>query len=850
MNRLFDVLGPRVFLIIFLVFLAGQSFVIGQTRQIATSSSSWESEYSLYQLADSAKRLLDQGDAIKVIDLCNNGCDSMIYKYDSKYLGYLNLYKGSAYLRMGNYFLSECCYDLALSYGQNYQLNDLISSAINNMAGLAIVSKDFLKAKELLIRLLNGYNGNKFNSLKISATINLAEIAIMEGDSVAARIYLSDLYQFHDEGVDYLFDRTLGRLTAFLGNRTAAIIILKRALLKGITLNGAYNHQKGLCYLRLAECYDSMNIRDSAEINYSLASQVLSGGLYLNAPVKGKELPQYETVLVECLIKQGEFYRKNSLTLSLAYDHFQKAIDRLLYLSHAITAESARFIIAEKGRHAFNNGIECALELFDQTKDVRFLEQAFEWSLQSKSLSLNWLVEKNFIYARVGIPVVLIDTLTEYRKKLELLSGKSFENAHDKPTEAFTRLISLYEETENQIRTKYSDIRRGMTLDPISNRIRKKDFSNERYLGYYDLDSLIVIFTISPAGWSFIRIPKDTDLIARISRFKEIISEPPLALYSSIDVHEYAELSYTLFDQLVKPALTGSPMTNLAIHPDGILLGLPFEALTNERVKSLTFKGLPFLLDQFHIRYLSASLMVGPNKVPAWESDSITILSCKDAVAMPDVKAEVDVIAGLFKNSVIYYLDQRKTNELDLGGQNHTIHISGHLTVNSENPLESVIHCAGDVTDGISFRDVLKYQLAGSQVYINTCESGNGAVNHGEGLMSLGLAFSMAGCTTIIQHSWKAPDHASGIMARGYYKHLGRLCPAEAITQSKRQYLRRAGPGLDHPYYWAGLVCYSNIGESNLFIRILVPIIIGLILCAWVVMLVQKRIGRKRPPRG
>lgn len=827
-------------MVICLVVLNGLNALLSQSAHIDLSYENSEREYFLFRAVESAKNLIDKGETLKVLKKCNDALDSLTPGSDSKYQGHLLNYKGSVYLRMGNYYLSEKCFNLAQAYGDKFHDKDLNGSSINNLGGLALVAKEYAKAANIFQQLLDPRSIIFDESLRISAKMNLAELAILEKDTAAGKILFYYLTQLQKRSDTYLLERNMGRFQMMLNNTAKAIPYLKRALAKSIAVNGQNHYQTGLCYFHLGECYHKMGIRDSAGICYNEATQIFSSRSINSVIGEAEVLPQYETVLIECLIKQGEFYSERSSTLLAAFEKYTAAINRLLYLSHAITAESTRFIIAEKGRSAFNKGIACALKLFDLSKDNRYLDQAFEWSLQSKSLSLNWLVEKDLIYARVGIPFELTEKLQAYRKNLDELLGDSLDFVVHVPLDSIGRVIRLYEETEKQIRIKYDEIRKGIAADPVSRRITEKNFNKEQYLGYYDLDSLIIVFGVTLKGRSYIRIPKDSLLIAQINRFKEILAIPPQGVYGSKEVSAFSNLSSYLYEKLLRPALNGSERGNLAIHPDGILLGFPFEALTTTKAVPDTYKGLPFLMNRFQIRYLSTSMLIGPKHKHGLKRDAISIITCKDAVNIPDVAKEVTRIAEMYRHPSIWYLDQQQSNTL-FNDTSVIIHISSHLSVNNQDPLMSGIYCQKTGVPGLTFKEILNYQLSGSQVFINACESGNGPVNHGEGLMSLGLAFSIAGCSTIIQQVWNAPDHSSMQIAQSYYKFLGKLCPADAITRAKKEYLRSAKPGSDHPYYWAGMICYSNISGRSWFPQMLIPILIVLILGVCIYWFRRKR---------
>jgi len=817
-------------LAVLVILIFGVCPVLPQKDDHSSTTIQMDREYSLYWAVLSASRLFEKGETYRVIKRCNDSFDSLPYGYDSRYLGYLSSYKGLVYHRTGNYYLSEKCYKLTQYYGYRLEDKDITDPLIINLGSLASVSKEYLKASNYYHKILDSKAHRYSESLNILAKIGMMDLAIREEDVINGQVLFNNLATYSNHNNLSLLELNLGGFQMMLNHPDRALPYFQLASSKSMVNRVKGYYSIGICYDRLGECYSKLGRIDSAIIFFDKAERILTTTTQNDSTGQLEITPQYETVLIECLIKQGGFYAEREESLPTAYEKYMAAINRLLFLSHAITAESSRFIIAEKGRIAFDGGINCALRLFDQTHDNRYLDQAFEWSLQSKSLSLNWLVEKDLVYARVGIPAELTLKLQLYRKTLDEMLGDSLGYAVKVPLDSIGRVIRMYEETENQIRTKYEEIRKGVDEDPILNRISAKTFKKEQYLGYYDLDSVIMVFGITPQGRSCIRIPKDSQLITSIQRYKEILSAPPGGIYGSKEVSAFSELSFYLYEKLVLPALNRTEKGRLAIHPDGILLGFPFEALITAKVTADSFKKLPFLMNRFQTRYLTTSLLIDPDKVPDLHKNLISIITCRNAASIPEVATEVAGISKIFRYSSIRYLDQESQN-IFLNDTARIIHISSHLSVNNPDPLKSGVYCSDSDSTGLTFHDILSMQLSGSQVFINACESGNGPVNHGEGLMSLGLAFSIAGCSGIIQQLWKAPDHSSSLIAQSYYKYLRKSGSAKAIARAKKEYLRSAKTGADHPYNWAGIVCYTNIpGKANsprIFIFILILMISG-----------------------
>lgn len=801
-------------IVIFLILSGFATSGIGQEQRNRESAEKLKRESTLYNVTLKAKSLLDNGEVLKVIEICNIAYDSLYSGPDSHYLGYVNLYKGCAYLRAGNYYLAKKCLLLATSYGVVFQENILKLAGENDLLGLAIESGDKASAEKMYLDLMIPQPGLDNNQMEYLGLMSRVAMAIVFKDTVAGKRIFEKITIDNNSG-NYLLERNFGVFQMMLGQPLVAINQLKRALKKCILVNGTNHYQTALCLFHLGNCYLKINKRASAEYCYLKSYKIL-------APVNDREewgqvqlKRQYETVLLECLIRQGDLYSEKPEDLKLALGKFKEAIGRILFLSHSITSEMSRFIIAEKGRKAFDGGIASALRLYWQTKEGGYFDQALEWSLQSKSLSLNWLTEKDLIYNAVGIPSELTSHLQSYRRVLDNLLRDTLDNMISVPMDSIGKVLRLYEKTENQIRDKYDEIREKVNAAPIIDRVAGRIINAGNYLGYYDLESVLLVFTVSGKKRDVIEIPKDSLLKAEINQFKQFVSNPPFALYSTEDVLAFSKLSAALYAKLVGCTNMINASNELIIHPDGILLGFPFEALTTAVQQAENFKDLPFLLKKYQIRYVTTPLLVNPGIRPDKKRSAISIITCIETIDTPEVKSEVVDISKLYRNAGLFYLDQIGADRTFSNSLPLLIHISSHLRIDNSAPYKSEIRCSGFNSKGINFRDIMDVPLAESQVYINACESGNGPMNHGEGLMSIGFAFSMAGCTTIIQQNWNAPDKSSAQIAKNYYRNLGYRSPAEALTKAKRNYIKSSESGDDHPYYWAGVVCYSNIRGSK-----------------------------------
>jgi len=93
---------------------------------------------------------------------------------------------------------------------------------------------------------------------------------------------------------------------------------------------------------------------------------------------------------------------------------------------------------------------------------------------------------------------------------------------------------------------------------------------------------------------------------------------------------------------------------------------------------------------------------------------------------------------------------------------------------------------------------------------LSACNTGNGVLQDGEGVLGLERAFRVAGAHSIVMALWPVDDEATRRFMRELYaQRLGRhASTADAVWNSSRTLLleRRAAGKSTHPWYWAGIV--------------------------------------------
>ncbi len=770
---------------------------------------------AFYQQVNEVYTLIKNGNEVKAHRSIDSLFDSNAVSFDDVIWGYLYNYKGQIFNHAGNYYLSKKCFQMASLYARRFQNPSLLTYTYNNFSVLLIESHDKTGTESLMSHIVVSDKKPVPDKLLLSLDLNLAYNSLNYKDTAQAGEILLKSFQYDKKVLksDPIWinrNRLYGRYLQEIGEYEMSLAFLKKASQESELLNGFKHFQTALSYLRIGDYYSLIGKGDSALFYYEKTNQIFFQQHKDSTRVSLQY--SYETVIIESLVKLGLALQAGNIDIPGAFENFKMAIGRINQLSHSITSETSRFIIAEKGRYCFDASIACAINFYKKTGDTKYLEQALSWSIEAKSLSLNQQFEQEQIYPMIGIPEDLTGKQRDLRRALDAYLGESLEKDLIVPLDTIITALKNYEKNERLIQSYYDKIRQVKDQNLLSPKELLRNMDDAIYFGYHELDSVIVLFKQEGTKLQYSCINKDESLLSDLAEFRKLISHTPINIYTSADVQQFSELGNSLYSRLIGPFLSQFQGRHLLIQSDGCLLGIPFEVLTREVTNSDSFRDLHYLIKDFAVQYVSTTMLTDHNHL--FGKKDMLLITCRNSTGMPQADLEVTRLHDFYQKSLMCYIDDPgfKSNSLKLF--NNRIHIASHAVINSPDPIQSGLSCSPDEPPLLKFNDILRLNLNGSHVFINGCQSGNGPLNHGEGLMSLGLAFALAGSSSVIQHLWTASDQSSMELGGLYYQKLHRLSDGDALQRAKKKYLKTSPFGLDHPYYWAGLVCFSGSTES------------------------------------
>ena len=121
----------------------------------------------------------------------------------------------------------------------------------------------------------------------------------------------------------------------------------------------------------------------------------------------------------------------------------------------------------------------------------------------------------------------------------------------------------------------------------------------------------------------------------------------------------------------------------------------------------------------------------------------------------------------------------------------------------------------GSASSILTAQQIASLDLSGVDwAVLSACNTGNGEINDGEGVMGLERAFRVAGAHSVIMTLWPVDNAVTREFMRGLYaERFGRrttTATASWIAARKLLLARQAAGKSTHPWYWAGIVAAGD----------------------------------------
>ena len=167
------------------------------------------------------------------------------------------------------------------------------------------------------------------------------------------------------------------------------------------------------------------------------------------------------------------------------------------------------------------------------------------------------------------------------------------------------------------------------------------------------------------------------------------------------------------------------------------------------------------------------------------------------------------------------------------------------------NPLYSklVFAPSDSLEDGfLNVHEIYPLNLNADLVVLSACNTGQGKIEKGEGIMSLSRAFSYAGSPRMIASLWKADDATTSQIMVGLYKMMNDgYSIHEALREAKLKFLTdQKVTAFRHPYFWSGFVLYDQHADTLRKLPILRILGTSLLLLSMIALFIRQLKDRRK----
>lgn len=758
---------------------------------------------------------------------------------------------GSLYSTLGEFQLAEEYFEKAM---QLHEINFGSSGAgfVRPMVHLANAKRDlgdFSGSEQLYKR---AYELQK--SIGPTDSRNLAYVETQYGDlffekekyAEAENLYNKALVNFDKAGIEHTgiveqTQTTLGETYARTNRTSEALKLLNKVLISykatyprgNIVIAGQYD-KISQTYLINNQPADALRYSDSVFLEL-LQIPVLPDSNWI------PKLPYYHHVIrylqhradIEAALykKTGKISAlKTGIQIADQYGTFlQKSLP-------ALRTQASLVKLAGQHKKIYNRAIESCWALYEQTKQVHYMEKAFEFAERSRALLLRLAANNIMVDASRTNRNPTDEQDLYWRKRISLLNTQ-YQNTDKTSDSLLTQLTAsmeaYYRFLDSLIRAGGESAKLKYSLDPaniqdIQHTLRA---SQKTLVQYAVTGDAVYIFVLNGKQLKVRRVP--VGVLQEVDTLKDLFNLSP---------ETFSTAAFRLYDALIRPVEQYFTSDKLIIIPDGALFYLNFELLLSDNRES-DFSKMNYLLHRYEIAYqLTATaplsklaqknttgkaLLLTPVFTDAMKQAYLASMSDSSLADMTyfsllrqpfthraskkiseyihgDLYAEQDALEKVFRQTA---------------GRYDILHLGTHAEVNHLAPLQSrfflakqlATDSAGNDDGYLHAYEVYGMRLRADLAVLTACESGVGNWSQGEGVMSLAHSFMYAGCPAVLMSLWKIDEKSSAEIITGFYEYLAAgKSKSEALRMAKLRHIQSSGKALAHPYFWAGMTLLGN----------------------------------------
>ncbi|MFQ5638413.1 MAG: CHAT domain-containing protein [bacterium] len=728
---------------------------------------------------------------------------------DQREEAFTRLDKGDVFAYLKQDSLANREYTYCFELAQKRQMLSLQNRALGRIADTFISRKKYPQARALLLKIIGSEQAN-------ASLVYKAYYLLRIGVTYKAEKNYQEAAKFIQQAYETAESVSSAYYMAWPLQRLGEVAVLEKNYLKALQIF----HEKAL--LDVA--------KDDSELKLDWTSGV------------------------------GDAYRgENDLDNAIAY--YKQAADILEESTQQLKVEQFRIGFFSKKYQVYRNLAQCYYTRYQSTGFHTDLDSIFLYLELSQARALRE------IRVRDGSEKNKIMKSTQYREYVRATKQlQRIQRNHrfsDKITDSLNTQI---------VAARHSLIAKGLDLvmafpdsskkqltQSLSSTFDKLKHTDIGLLFYHISDHQSFVFAATANAVKIVPLQMKSSSLS--SAIDSLVS--PFHNFDINDIQQtpfYAAIAHKLYQSLIKPVEeVFSLPERLLIIPNLVLMGFPFEILLSESPDEATYypHNYPgyaehFLLHRYTFAYSPSTLfLLGEEKVTPGTPKVLVITYSsgnKPERFSPLLysEREAEEISKVYTNTTVFKGDQAtKSRYLPEAAKYQVLHFATHAFVDTVFDAFSgvVLPVSADSTDDglLMGYEISDLNLNCDLVTLSACETGQGKLVAGEGILGLPRLFFSAGAKSVLMTMWKANDKfASELMPQFYDYHLNKkLSKADALTKVKRTILKKYEPESEegyyhHPVFWASFLLYGDPGmtESSRFGLVFSAILLVLFLLA------------------
>ncbi len=448
-----------------------------------------------------------------------------------------------------------------------------------------------------------------------------------------------------------------------------------------------------------------------------------------------------------------------------------------------------------------SKGIDLCYQLYQRSKQDKYLHQMLSLAEQSKSRTLLDQIERNHQNTKSYKNDSLIIKKRTLEQAIAYHEKQQLENNTAKADQLAALKFNL-SMIDKEIAKKYPQF--NITT---ASELSLSQLPNHRFIEFFIGDKHIYAISIRHKKIEqVIKIDHADRVKAQIIDFVQTyFQQGPNAMLNKPKAYFMA--AHHIYQLLIGP-LKPNHQEKLTIIPDGVLGYLSFDGLITQPQYLENISKWPFLIKQNDISYAFSikTLLAKPKPSKSSVFTGIFVTHEQgDKMSLAAIKEEAKLIAEQVKGNFLYNEALTTASFEKWFEQSKVLHIGTHAYLSGANKEPTLDFGK----EKMYLFELSAKQHAPSLVVLSACRTADGKLAVGEGIISLSRGFNAIGTMATVASLWNVNDNAGALITADFYKYINKgYMASEALRQAKLNWLNseKSSSALLLPYYWDSLI--------------------------------------------